>query len=408
MAKEAINKPGAITEVMVNKLKPPTERQYDNYYDTVVPGLVLRVNSGGAKVWHVRYRVNGKPRTRRLKRYPILKVKEARDEARLFIGNPQKALAQTDAGSFKEVAENFLKRHVEAQGLRSRYEIERCLKAYVYPRWQDRPFREIELEHITDLLDDVEDKHGERQADVVLVIIRKMMNWYATRTKFVSPIVKGMGRYKAKDHVRARFLDNDEIRALWDCADGQFGALTKLLLLTAQRLRKVAFMKWGDLSDGTWRIPSEKREKGTVGTAGAGDTIKLPRMAFDIIGQQPRVAGNPYVFAGRGNNPANAFHDHKQVLDKKLRAKLPNMPHWVLHDLRRTARKLMTRAGIRPDVAELALGHSIKGIRAVYDDITEYRPFIEDALECVANEVDKIINPPPPKVVRFEKKRKRA
>jgi integrase len=210
-----------------------------------------------------------------------------------------------------------------------------------------------------------------------------------------------MGRFKSKDHVRARFLNNDEIHALWECADGQFGALVKLLLLTAQRLRKVAFMKWDDLSDGEWRIPSEKREKGTAGT------ITLPRMALDIIEQQPRVAGNPYVFAGRHNNPANVFHDHKQVLDKKLRAKLPNMPHWVLHDLRRTARKLMTRADIRPDVAELALGHSIKGIQAVYDDPIEYRPMIEHALQCVANEVDKIVNPPPPNVVPM-KKRKRA
>jgi hypothetical protein len=53
----------------------------------------------------------------------------------------------------------------------------------------------------------------------------------------------------------------------------------------------------------------------------------------------------------------------------------------------------MSRAKVRPDVAELALGHSIKGIQAVYDDPKEYRPMIEQALQCVANEVDKIVNP---------------
>ena len=54
----------------------------------------------------------------------------------------------------------------------------------------------------------------------------------------------------------------------------------------------------------------------------------------------------------------------------------------------------MTRARVRPDVAELALGHSIKGIQAVYDDPAEYRPLIDEALHRVAAEVETIINPP--------------
>jgi hypothetical protein len=81
------------------------------------------------------------------------------------------------------------------------------------------------------------------------------------------------------------------------------------------------------------------------------------------------------------------------------------MPDWVLHDLRRTARKLMSRAGIRPDVGELALGHSIRGIQKVDDDPIEYQPMVEHALECVANEVNKIINPPPPTIVPLKKRK---
>jgi hypothetical protein len=68
---------------------------------------------------------------------------------------------------------------------------------------------------------------------------------------------------------------------------------------------------------------------------------------------------------------------------------------WVLHDLRRTCRKLMTRANVRADVAELALGHSIKGIQAVYDDRAEYQPMIDEAIQRVADEVAKILDPPP-------------
>jgi integrase len=83
-----------------------------------------------------------------------------------------------------------------------------------------------------------------------------------------------------------------------------------------------------------------------------------------------------------------------------LDAKLPKgTKPWVLHDLRRTARKLMTRKGVRVDVGELALGHSIKGICAHYDDPDEYQPMIDAAVQAVADEVERILNPPGDNVV---------
>jgi hypothetical protein len=41
----------------------------------------------------------------------------------------------------------------------------------------------------------------------------------------------------------------------------------------------------------------------------------------------------------------------------------------------------------------LTLGHSIKGIQAVYDDREEYRKLVDDALRRLAQEVEKIIEP---------------
>ena len=98
-----------LTEEGVAKLKaPPLGKQVD-YYDAVMPGLVLRLNYGGKKTWRALYYVpsvakSGKrkgqrismPTTRELGRYPILKLKEARDRARQFLADPQQALAQAD------------------------------------------------------------------------------------------------------------------------------------------------------------------------------------------------------------------------------------------------------------------------------------------------------------------------
>ena len=52
------------------------------------------------------------------------------------------------------------------------------------------------------------------------------------------------------------------------------------------------------------------------------------------------------------------------------------MPHWVNHDLRRTAKTLMVRAGVRPDISERVLGHTIGGVEGTYDqhDYGEEKP----------------------------------
>ena len=44
-----------LTDQGVSRLRPPTDKQYANHYDAIVPGLVLRVSSGGAKAWVVRH-----------------------------------------------------------------------------------------------------------------------------------------------------------------------------------------------------------------------------------------------------------------------------------------------------------------------------------------------------------------
>ena len=43
------------------------------------------------------------------------------------------------------------------------------------------------------------------------------------------------------------------------------------------------------------------------------------------------------------------------------------MDDWTFHDLRRTARTLLARAGVRDDIAERCLGHVIKGVEKVYN-----------------------------------------
>ena len=163
--------------------------------------------------------------------------------------------------------------------MRSRPEIERIFNRYIFPRWQHRPFRELKRSGVTALLDQIADQNGPRQADMCLAVISKLMNWYqSSNDEYVSPVVRGMRR--SNGTKRARILDDDEIRAVWKACDtmGSFGAMIRVLLLTAQRRDKVGTMQWGDVSDGIWTIRKDhRREKSHAGT------LKLPAIA---VGEQ--------------------------------------------------------------------------------------------------------------------------
>jgi integrase len=64
---------------------------------------------------------------------------------------------------------------------------------------------------------------------------------------------------------------------------------------------------------------------------------------------------------------------------------------WRLH-LRRTARSLLSRAGVNPDIAERCLGHAIGGVRGVYDRHS-YENEMRRAFEALANQIERIVHP---------------
>jgi integrase len=81
---------------------------------------------------------------------------------------------------------------------------------------------------------------------------------------------------------------------------------------------------------------------------------------------------------------------HKRALDKRLKAELGALEPWVIHDLRRTARSLMSRAAVPRDHSERVLGHAMPGIEGVYDQYS-YQTEKGEALAKLANLVAKIV-----------------
>ncbi len=380
-----------LTDSMITRLKPGPKRR--TLPDPELRGHYIRITPTGAKSYVAVARDPvGKQIWATIGGADLLTIDDARDKAREAIKRiktGQSAFepppAQPD--SFKAVAENYLTRHVRAKGLRSESEITRILQNQVYPMWKERAFEDIRRGDVARLLDTVQDASGPSAADHVLAVVRGVMSWHESRSdEYISPIARNMRRTDAKARKRARILDDDEIRTVWTVAEGNgtFGALLRLALLTAQRRQKIASMKWGDVSvDGVWSIPAEDREKGS------GGVLVLPEAAIEIIRAQKRIGDNVYVLAGRSDGHFKGFSPCKRAFDKKI----GDLPRWTLHDLRRTARSLMARAGVRPDIAERVMGHAIGGVEGIYDR-HEYLDEKADALRRLAGQIALILHPP--------------
>jgi integrase len=248
------------------------------------------------------------------------------------------------------------------------------------------------------MLDKVADERGLVMADKTLAWLRKAFNWYASKDdKFNSPIVKGMARTRPKERARTRVLSDDELRMIWPAlADaGTFGALLKTLLLTAQRRDEVANMSMKEIgTDGIWTIPAERYKTKRP------NFVPLSLEAHAIIEAQTKSSACDYVFPSQAGTPFTGFGKSKARLDKAILSfmqtgatkgtKVEPLPNWRIHDLRRTAKTLMARAGVRPDISERVLGHVIAGVEGTYDRHS-YADEKRDALERLAATVELIL-----------------
>jgi integrase len=378
-----------LTEIAVRNLKPKPTR----YEKPDSNGLYIVVQPSGKKSFAVRFRVNGKPRKLTLAKG--LTLAEARAEAAAAIlkvhrgSDPtiakreaRKAQQAAAADTFRAIAESYL--HREGKKLRSAEWQRKLLVRLVYPQIGDTPIASIRRKAIIELLDKVEDGSGPTMAHSTLAAIRKIMNWHATRDEsYASPIVRGMGRIRPKERARSRILSDEELRAVWKTAKQRadpFAAMVRFLLLTAARRTEAAAMTWKELDGADWLLPAARNKVGI-------DLCRpLSRAARELLDAQPRIDGCPYVFT-YGRSPLG-FGRHKAVFDGVC-----GVTGWVLHDLRRTARSLMSRAGVNADHAERCLGHVIGGVRGIYDR-HEYLAEKRHAFEALAAQIELIVHPP--------------
>jgi integrase len=340
------------------------------------------------------YRFNGRLRRFTIGRYPAIKPGQARREAtnalermRQGIDPAEEKRARRDkpspeAEAFEVLVQDYLERHVRKNSAPATYqEAKRDLEYNVLPKWRNRPIASISRRDAIDLIDGLVERGVEIQANRTLARLRALFNWAIEKDRISASPVDHM-KPPTKERARDRALTDDEIRWFWQACDEigwPFGAVFKLLLLTAQRRDEVGGMKWTeiDIDKRTWTLPRHRVK------SDRGHEVHLSDAAIEVLRSLPRIvsAGNErdLVFTVTGTTAVSGFGNAKRRFDLIMAearrhslglSEHTRIPDWRLHDLRRTAATGMARLNVAPHVVDKVLNHSggsIRGVAAVYN-----------------------------------------
>ena len=137
----------------------------------------------------------------------------------------------------------------------------------------------------------------------------------------------------------------------------------RLLILTGQRASEISGLRWNEINfdEDLISLPAERTKNGHP------HTIPLSPPVRDILRAQTRT--RELVF-GISDTGFVGWHKAVRRLNERIVHKTgAPLPHWTIHDLRRTLATGLQRLGVRLEVTEAILNHvggSRSGVAGIY------------------------------------------
>jgi integrase len=386
----------------VESAKPHRKKRVE-IPDGAVSGLYLIVQPSGAKSWAVRYRHHGRPAKLTLGPYPRMGLADARDGAkealrlvsegknptadRVTIARLKRLPAPDGSREFGMVLDRFLQSQ-RTKGRRSTDKVKALLDRDATAFWRHRQIDSINAADVAERIEAIVHRGAPVSASRFRAWVSKLFN-FAMKAQLCrdNPARFTENPVDAKARQRKRKLDDRELALVWRAADQlgyPFGRAVQLLILSGQRRDEVCAAPRSEFNfaDKQWVI-APARAKNNV-----EHLVPLSRAALALINDLPDIVGCGFLFSTTGKTSVSGFSKWKKQLDAviaELNGGTP-IPHWVLHDLRRTFSSGWARLRIPTEVTEKALNHSsgsFGGVAGVYN-VHEYEAERAEAMEAWA------------------------
>ncbi len=404
------------------------------WFDDKIAGFGVRLRAGGKKsgggkkTWVVQYRVGALQKRLTLGSVAVLNADKAREAAKVALakvtlgGDPQTKKAE-DRARAKHTLGAVAELYLAAQETRLKPRTHSESKRYLRSLW--KPLHKLPLHKITRLdvatrVTELTVKSGPSAAGHARLVLSALFAWaIGEGLADENPVIgSNAPATKQRDRVLSAGFDKGgkfnrelaeraELAEIWRVLpDDDYGRITKLLMLTGQRRGEVAGMRWSELDpldDAMWRLPAERTKNGKP------HEVPLTPLALAIIKAVLRKAERDLLF-GRGPNGFSGWGKPKEALDARIakarkKAGAKPMPHWTVHDLRRTVATGLGNLGVLPHVVECALNHVSghkRGVAGTYNRST-YAPQVRPALLLWDDHVKSIVGGGEHKIIHLAK-----
>jgi integrase len=385
---EVVRIPQRFSDTSIRRLQLPAGATDQILWDPELPGFGVRLRSTKS-TYLVQYRFQKATQRESLGDVRKLTLEEARKVARQFFAkvelglDPRAEKRKAEAGAaaakltFKTVVDHYLK----AKEKKMRPNTYKAASAYFNAKWAPlhrKPIGLIDRKAVAEQLRRIVDGHGPTSAARARSNLSALFAWAMKEGMTDANPVIGTNNPIEGKQGRDRVLTDAELKIIWrHCPEDDFGRIVRLLLLTACRRDEIGWLRWPevDLPGSRLLLPAERTKPGRA--------LEMPLVptARAILETAPKRIGREFVFGGSGGGFGAwswcTMALHSRIIAAEGRA----LPHWTLHDLRRTVRTGMSKLGVQPHVAELVLNHVAhrSGVVGVYDH-HDYQPETAEAL----------------------------
>jgi hypothetical protein len=356
--------------------REPGKTQF--FWDDKVPGFGLKITDKGHESFVYQFRTPERRHAVRVTFKDVHSVAQARAMAAAKSAERYTEAAERPSSNpetLREVVAAYLA--TKGADYKSRREFERSLDNHVLPTLGDRPYESIGRRDLAELKRSIIAKvsaatgkpgAGKHAARTVLKNLAVVWNQYYrdfasdnyTWPEVTSPLKgetsNGNGRKLSDAEIR-------EILAATFQLPSNKGAYWRFLFYTGMRRTFAARISKSQVVGDVLHIPGS-RTKPPYELPLSAPAAELLNAHFDRM----------WAF-----QPLGPFATLKRDLDKKLTSVAP----WKIHHIRHSVRSLLSRAKVRPDIGELCLGHSLRGMQKTYDHY-EYQEETRAAFEALA------------------------
>jgi integrase len=344
-----------LTDRFLAALSVNKDRKDRLVFDTVSPGLGVRVTAKGTRTFIVQWT---DPVTKRKVREPLgiwgsLSIDQAREAAKVRLGQVAKGInpraerlrlkAEDDreraeaALSFEALVDEWGQLHLAHRRKRYREEAQRAIK-HTFADLLKRPAARIARADIINVLDKLVRSAKAVTAARSLAYARAAFNWAAKREKVPHNPFVGLP-VATVTAERERVLTDAEVADLWAAIETMgypWGPFFCLAILTLQRREEVAAMRWSEIAPdlSVWTMSGARMKNGKPhdvhlsGPARAVLRTLSEARGKDNGGGKGEICD--FVFSTTGKTSISGFSRAKARLDAAIAearaAALPRSP----------------------------------------------------------------------------------